>query len=121
MICIVYIYSIDATQTSLLQLFVGVAEDIGCCLFFQRSKEDDYLCQFAIYRSEVVSWKIIIPMYFYWKINVGRIDCSNTSPRFELRAFPIHISAILLVSFSEDDVEVGLDDLQLNTVLTTDV
>ena len=91
---------------------------VGC---FQRSKEDDYLCQFAIYRSEVVSWKIIIPMYFYWKINVGRIDCSNTSPRFELRAFPIHISAILLVSFSEDDVEVGLDDLQLNTVLTTDV
>ena len=33
----------------------------------------------------------------------------------------IIIFAILLVSFSEDDVEVGLDDLQLNTVLTTDV
>ena len=33
MIVIVFIYSIDATQTSLLQLFVGVAEDIGCWLF----------------------------------------------------------------------------------------
>ena len=60
MIVIVFIYSIDATQTSLLQLFVGVAEDIGCC--FQRSKEDDYLCQFEIYRSEVVSWKINFPI-----------------------------------------------------------
>ena len=99
---------------------MGVAEDICCC--FQRSKEDDYLCQIANIpiRSGVLENH---HSNRYKCIFAGKsIDCRNTSPRFELRAFPIHIiSAILLVSFSEDDVEVGLDDGQLNTVLTTDV
>ena len=64
-----------------------------------------------------------LQMHFCWKKSMLDRSIVGTLLRgLNCELFQsIIIFAILLVSFSEDDVEVGLDNGQLNTVLTTDV